>query len=190
MAKKRLNPKEVDQLLTQYRSERRRLMFQLETVREAIRGLKEVRGDNTEEGDETSVKPGSGRPRKTAAEGAVARKSGRRKRRAIKSGGYRLSEWDDVVINAITKTNELQPKEELLKHLMAWARKNEPAMKEAEVEAKLTRILQKLSGRRGVLGTHRSGLRRGYHYGLKEWFFTSSGKLRKQHLEKLVLTAE
>jgi hypothetical protein len=50
MAKKRLNPKEVDQLLTQYRSERRRLMFQLETVREAIRGLKEVRGDNTEEG--------------------------------------------------------------------------------------------------------------------------------------------
>jgi hypothetical protein len=120
----------------------------------------------------------------------VARRSGRRKRRAIKSGGYRLSEWDDVVINAITKTNELQPKEELLKHLMAWARKNEPAMKEAEVEAKLTRILQKLSGRRGVLGTHRSGLRRGYHYGLKEWFFTSSGKLRKQHLEKLVLTAE
>ena len=83
MAKKRLNPKEVDQLLTQYRSERRRLMFQLETVREAIRGLKEVRGDNTEEGDETSVKPGPGRPRKTAAEGAVARKSGRRKRRAI-----------------------------------------------------------------------------------------------------------
>ena len=87
MAKKRLNPKEIDQLLTQYRSERRRLMFQLETVREAIRGLKEVRGDNTVEGDETLVKRGPGRPRKTDAEGAVARKSGRRKRRVRRRRG-------------------------------------------------------------------------------------------------------
>jgi hypothetical protein len=53
---------------------------------------------------------------------------------------------------------------------------------------KLTRVLQKLSGKRGVLGAHRSGLRRGYHYGLKDWFFASSGALRKQHYDKLVLT--
>lgn len=187
MAKRRLNPKEVDQLLTQYRSERRRLMFQLETVREAIRDLKALHGGEPEEGDETPVKRGPGRPRKAETVDRKAAKPGRRKRREIKNGGYRLSEWDNVVINAITKTNELLPKEELLKHVIAWARKNEPAMKESEVEAKLTRVLQKLSGKRGVLGAHRSGLRRGYHYGLKEWFFTSSGKLRKQHLEKLVL---
>ena len=190
MAMKRLNPKEVDQLLTQYRSERRRLMFQLETVREAIRGLKSVHGDKGDDQDETMVKRGPGRPRKADTGASASKKTGRRKRREIKNGGYRLSEWDNVIIGAITKTNELLPKEELLKHLVAWARKNEPAMKEAEVEAKLTRVLQKLSGQRGVLGTHRSGLRRGYHYGLKEWFFASSGKLRKQHLGKLVLGDE
>ena len=71
---------------------------------------------------------------------------------------------------------------------MVWAKKNEPLMQEDEIDVKLTRVLQKLSGKRGVLGTHRSGLRRGYHYGLKDWFFASSGALRKQHYDKLVLT--
>lgn len=72
----------------------------------------------------------------------------------------------------------------------SWAKKNHPTLSEAEVEAFLTRTLQKLSGRKKLLGTHHSGLRRGYHYGLKDWFFQSSGKLRKQHLDRLVLTTE
>ena len=38
-----------------------------------------------------------------------------------------------------------------------------------------------------MLGPYHSGLRRGNHYGLKEWFFNSSGKLRSQHLDRLVL---
>jgi hypothetical protein len=82
------------------------------------------------------------------------------------------------------------PKEELLDHAKAWAKKEEPGMKAAEVEAFLTRTLQKLSGRKKLLGTHHSGLRRGYHYGLMDWFFRSSGKLRRQHLQRLVLTKE
>ncbi|MFN9324257.1 MAG: hypothetical protein ACK6A5_02585 [Flavobacteriales bacterium] len=40
MAKRRLNEKDIKELLTQYRSERRRLIFQLDRVREAIAGLK------------------------------------------------------------------------------------------------------------------------------------------------------
>ena len=190
MAKKRLNPKEVQQLLGQYRSERRRLMFQLENVREAIRELKAVGGDQSDEGEEAAPKRGPGRPRKPVTTQKYKRKPGRRKKREIKNGGYRLSEWDNVIVDAITKRNELLPKEELKKHLIGWARKNEPAMKEDELEVKLTRVLQKLSGKRGVLGTYRSGLRRGYHYGLKDWFFQSTGKLRKQHLSKLVLNDE
>ena len=60
-------------------------------------------------------------------------------------------------------------------------------MSAPEVEVKITRVLQKLSGKRGELGTHRTGLRRGYHYGLKEWFFASSGLLRRSYLDKLVI---
>jgi hypothetical protein len=76
---------------------------------------------------------------------------------------------------------------EILKAAQAWAKKNEPRMKAADVELKLTRVLQKLSGKRAQLGTYRSGLRRGYHYGIKPWFFASTGKLRGKYLGKLDL---
>jgi hypothetical protein len=192
MARKRLSPKEVAELLSQYRSERRRLMYQLETVREAMRELKAINGDTSAEDDDKPAKRGPGRPRK---EGAATtrkyrRKPGRRKKRTIKNGGYRLNEIDTVVVDAITKKGQLLPKEDLRNHLISWARKNEPAMKEPEIDLALTRSLQKLSGKCGVLKTYRSGLRRGYHYGLAEWFFASTGKLRKQHLDRLVLSTD
>jgi len=192
MPAKKLNDKEIGQLLSQYRSERRRLMFQLETVRSAMRELKRGLSDSpAPAAGEVPVKRGPGRPRKTDAEKALTRKKpGRRKKRTIEGGGYRLNEWDKMILDTIRGRNELLPKEELLAATMAWAKKNEPALGKEEVEAKLTRVLQKLSGRRGELGTHRTGLRRGYHYGLKEWFFASSGLLRKQHYDKLVLVAE
>lgn len=189
MPPKKLSEKDVEQLLIQYRSERRRLMFQLENIRAAIADLKALRGDNTkEEATEAVPKRGPGRPRKAeSAKVKRGRKPGRPKKRRV-DGGYRLSPWDNVVLDTIRNKQMLLPKEDLMKALMAWAKKNEPSMAEKEVEDKLTRVLQKLSGKRGMLGTHRTGLRRGYHYGLKEWFFASSGKLRQQHLDKLVLT--
>lgn len=192
MPPKRLSEKEISQLLGQYRSERRRLMFQLDTVRTAIRDLKAgLNGAPAPSTAEAPVKRGPGRPRKTDAEKALTRKKpGRRKKRTIEGGGYRLNDWDNTILETIRSRNQLLPKEELLIAVSAWAKKNEPAMSAEEVEAKLTRVLQKLSGKRGELGTHRTGLRRGYHYGLKEWFFASSGLLRKQHYDKLVLVAD
>jgi hypothetical protein len=192
MPKKRLDAKDVAELLAQYRSERRRLLYQLDTVREAMRELKAIHGDNSPEDDEKPVKRGPGRPRKegTAPTRKYRRKPGRRKKRTIKDGGYRLNEWDTAVVEAITAKGLLLTKEDLRDHLGAWAHKNEPSMKEADIELALTRSLQKLSGKRGVLKTYRSGLRRGYHYGLSEWFFASTGKLRKQHLDRLVLSKD
>ncbi len=190
MPKKRLDPKDVAELLAQYRSERRRLQYQLDTVREAMRELKAIHGDNSGDDEDKPVKRGPGRPRKegSATPRKYRRKPGRRKKRTIKDGGYRLNEWDTAVVDAITSKGLLLTKEDLRDHLLAWARKNDPALKEGDVELALTRSLQKLSGKRGVLMTYRSGLRRGYHYGLSDWFFASTGKLRKQHLDRLVLT--
>lgn len=193
MPNKRLSEKDIDQLLNQYRSERRRLSFQLETVRQAIKDLKGVRRPTPADSISGApvIKRGPGRPRKTEA-GTIGHsaKPGRRKKRQIKDGGYRLSDWDSMVIDTISRTDRLLPKEEILKNAIDWAKKEHPEMSEADVEAKITRVLQKLSGKRGELGTHRSGLRRGYHYGVKDWFFASSGKLRKQHLNKLILQEE
>ncbi len=175
MAKRRLNESDVDELLTQYRSERRRLIFQLERVREAIADLKNG-------GIGVPAKRSTGATKTTRR-----RKPGRRKRRTIKDGGYRLSNWDEMVIKTITDKERMLPKADLMAASVKWAKRNEPSMSEEEVAGKLTRVLQKLSGKRGVLGVHRSGLRRGYHYGLKDWFFASSGGLRKKHLDKLVI---
>lgn len=192
MASKKLNEKEIAQLLSQYRSERRRLLFQLERVRSAMRDLKAGLETGTVTSSEEPVKRGPGRPKGSTnvKKAAPKKKPGRRKKRTITGGGYRLNEWDQVVMNAIDKQNMLLPKEDLHVAVMEFAKKSAPEMTEEEVQAKLTRVLQKLSGKRGVLGTHRSGLRRGYHYGLKDWFFESSGLLRKQHYDKLVLIAE
>jgi hypothetical protein len=191
MAKKRLNEKDIDQLLGHYRAERRRLSFQLELVRGTIVDLKKRKAgaaatpkSGTVSADGTP-KRGPGRPRKNAS---VPAKVGRPRKRERKERA--LNEWDNVVISAINTTGRLLPKEDILAYAESWARKNEPSLPKAEVETFVTRSLQKLSGRKKMLGTHHSGLRRGYHYGLKDWFFTSSGKLRRQHYDRLVLNED
>ena len=179
MAAKRLNTEDIDELLANYRAERRRLNFQLTRVREAIAELKAVR-----DGKPIPARSGA----KPATTKATRRKPGRRKKREIKDGGYRLNPWDLMVIELIRSKDRLLPKEDIMAHAHKWAAKNEPKMSSEEVEAKVTRTLQKLSGKRGELGTHRTGLRRGYHYGIKDWFFATSGKLKKAMFDKLVLS--
>ena len=195
MAKKRLPEKDIDQLLIHYRSERRRLTFQLDTVRTAILGLKKAKSSmpvvpkapSTITLPDGTVKRRPGRPRKGEVVVKKAKRGpGRPPKRVHKP--RELNKWDNMVMNAITTSDRLLPKGLLLAQARTWAAKQEPRMKAPEVEIFLTRTLQKLSGRKDLLGTHHSGLRRGYHYGLKDWFFNSSGKLRKQHLDKLVLT--
>ncbi len=194
MAKKRLSEKDVDQLLSHYRSERRRLNFQLGLVRSTITDLKKnrantpVRATSTTSSVPGEVKRGPGRPRKSEAAVKTPGKPGRPKRRERKE--RQLNEWDNVILEGINTSGRLLPKEELLDRAISWASENEPTLSKEEVEAFVTRSLQKLSGKKKLLGTHHSGLRRGYHYGLKDWFFQSSGKLRKQHYDRLVLSPE
>ncbi len=194
MAKRRLSEKNIDQLLVHYRNERRRLSYQLDLVRAAISDLKKEREEvaslpkTAATSSSDAPKRGPGRPRKDASAVKTPGKPGRP--RKIERKERPLNEWDNVVVDAISTSGLLLPKEEILDYAKTWAAKNEPALSTEEVEAFLTRSLQKLSGKKKMLGTHHSGLRRGYHYGLKDWFFQSSGKLRKQHYERLVLSPE
>ncbi len=196
MAKtRRLSEKDIDQLLGHYRAERRRLSFQLENVRAAIIDLKRTlnalpRTKGSGAAAKAAPKRGPGRPKGSVSKPAKRGKRGPGRPPKPKRKPRELNGWDTMVLNAIKSTGRLLPKEELLTAAKKWAGSNEPGMKAPEVEAHLTRTLQKLTGRRKMLGTHHSGLRRGYHYGLKEWFFASSGKLRKQHYDRLVLTKE
>ncbi len=194
MAKKRMNQNDLEHLLGHYRSERRRLNFQLGLVRNALKDLRKTKASmpkappkpNVIVLPDGTVKRRPGRPRK----GEVVMKKpkrgpGRPPKRVRPTRA--LNAWDTMVINSIKTTGRLLPKEEILKQAISWAGANEPAMKKPEVEIFVTRTLQKLSGKKKMLGTHHTGLRRGHHYGLKEWFFNSSGKLRRQHFDRLVL---
>ena len=181
MAGERMSKNDVEHLLKLYFSERRRLMFQLERVRASIaelkrrKVLKEEKEENSAEG---LPKRGPGRPPKT--EGAPARrgrKPGRRKKRTTKNGGYRLNPWDLMVRESIERSG-LLVKEDLLAIATEWAKRNDPKRKGKAIDIKLTQTLQKLSGKRGILGKQRTGDRRGYHYGLKDWFFKNANKLR------------
>lgn len=192
MAKRRLNEKNIDQLLAHYRNERRHLVYQLDLVKAAIEDLKQqkVSGGSGTDGKEATdgvkevkVKRGPGRPK--GSTNKVAGKPGRPKKRERKE--RELNEWDKMVIDTITERGLLLPKEDLLDAATTWAKVYKPQLSKPEVETFLTRTLQKLSGKKKLLGTHHSGLRRGYHYGLIDWFFQSSGKLRKQHYDRLVL---
>lgn len=188
MAKRRLSSENVEELITHYQNERRRLTYQLDLVKEALADLKIRQQDPAETASTTTTvqpKRGPGRPRKTAEVKKTGRKPGRPKKRVRKE--RELNEWDSAVLDSISSTGRLMPKDELLEHLIAWAKVNKPGISEEEVQAFLTRTLQKLSGKKKLLGTHQSGLRRGYHYGLIDWFFKSSGRLRKNHYHRLVL---
>lgn len=202
MAKKRLGEKDIDQLMVHYRSERRRLMFQLDQVRLALKDLKRALTSLPRTGTKPAgkisgsrskadpgVKRGPGRPRKNpTAQERTKRGPGRPPKRVRPE--RQLNEWDQMVLGSIKSSGKLLPKEEIMEYATKWAAVNQPSMKKAEVEQYVTRTLQKLSSKKGLLGTHHTGLRRGYHYGLKDWFFSSSGKLRRQHYDKLVLTKD
>ena len=193
MAKKRMNANDLDHLLSHYRSERRRLSFQLELARTAIRDLKKQQAALPKVAQKPAVtilpdgtvKRRPGRPRKGEVIVKVKKKPGRKPKQKRRKRA--LNNWDNVVINAITNTGRLLPKEDIMKYAKMWAATNEPTMPAEEVEVMITRALQKLSAIKKLLGAHHTGLRRGNHYGLIDWFFKSSGKLRKPHFGKLVI---
>lgn len=189
MALARLKKEELEKLLREYFAERRLLMYKLDRVREAITELKSLKALKTgadDESDEvTAVKRGPGRP-KSVVKPAVRkrRKRGRPRKRRVE-GGYRLNDWDNMISGAITSAKRLLTKQELLDHAIVWAKKNHPTLRAADVDQKVIRALVKLTGKRGVLGKHRTGKVRGLHYGLVDWFF--HGKLRQEHKGKVIL---
>ena len=197
MAKRRLNQGDLDVLLAQYRAERRRLNFQLGLVRNALKDLKRAQAalpkvppkPNVVVLPDGTVKRRPGRPRKGEVVPKKPKRGPGRPPKRVRPP-RELNAWDNMVLNAIRTSGKLMPKDEIMKHAIHWAGSNEPGMKKPVIETFVTRTLQKLSGRKKMLGMHHTGLRRGNHYGLKEWFFQSSGKLRRQHLDRLVLTKD
>lgn len=190
---------EIDLLLRHYRTERRVLGFQMKQTRITIKDLQKLRNAAEKEGAAKIKKlgiqkRGPGRPRKNPVPPPITeapvrkrkRGPGRPKRKAGEAP--RMNDWDKAIIAAITSKGELMTKQAIREEMRIWAKKNQSDVATSDVEVYVTRALQKLTkGYTRSLGMYHSGLRRGNHYGLIEWFFRSNGKLRPSSLNRLNL---
>jgi len=174
----RLSETEIDELLSTYRSQRKQLNYQMGLVKTAIKDLKDTRVRKEERAIEQAEHRANA-PRKTK------RKPGRRKKRTV-VGGYKVNPWDQFVIDTITTHDRLMTKAEMITIAKDWAKQNSIKATAAEREIKITRSLNKLGGKRHDIGKHRTGVGRGLHYGIGEWFFSNTGKMKAVFKDKIV----
>ncbi len=122
---------------------------------------------------ESKKKPG--RPPKSDEEKKSA-KASKKESGEKQEAGYRLSDWDDLVINCLkTKQKAL-----ITSDFVDIAKEN-PDIKsgEAQIKVKLNRSLHKLSNKKGLLvKVEHAG--RGFAYALNEWL-NNKGELPKKY---------
>ncbi|MCB9291436.1 MAG: hypothetical protein H6560_29305 [Lewinellaceae bacterium] len=122
----------------------------------------------------TGKKRGPGRPPKSkSAESSP--KTTKKERSEKKGAGYRLSEWDQFVINSLKEKQQAMITQDFLDIAKAA-----PDIKsgEAQIKVKLNRSLHKLANKKEALvKVEHPG--RGYAYAMKEWL-NNKGELPKK----------
>ena len=133
-------------------------------------------------------KRGPGRPPKKAASATVksktASKSTAPKKRGRKPnqkvGGYRLSEWDALIVDGIKQAGKALIKPELLSLAEQKNKAERLGMDDAAINVKISQCLHKLSNRRDdLVKVNYPG--RGFAYALGEWK-NSKGEVPKKYL--------
>ncbi len=105
-------------------------------------------------------KRGPGRPpkAKSASTGTKSSSTGRKKR-VVKGGGYKLSDWDKFLIHTIQQSSSPM----INKEILAVAKEKYKNESESNLSGKISRSIHKLANKRKVLKKHKyEG--RGYAY--------------------------
>jgi uncharacterized coiled-coil protein SlyX len=182
MARITLTLNEIDDLITAYKSSLKKLRFQMDHTTQTLRDLQEMRELKKEkmtpqpkekkaavEGEE-KVKPAKKTP---------GRKPGRKKK-SVRSQGYRLSDWDNSIIETIRANDKPMTSGDLVVAIMEKEAAEGANPDEKLTKGKVARSLQKLANKRGTLRKHPTR-GKGFAYGLGEWFFAKTGKLKKAY---------
>ena len=94
-----------------------------------------------------------------------------------KSGGYRLSDWDTFVLDALEDFGKVMINSELYDLALVKNKEDKMGLSEDDVRGKLVRSIHKLANKRmEIAKAPFPG--KGYAYGLTSWF-TGSGNLKK-----------
>lgn len=109
-------------------------------------------------------------PVKTAKKANFAKKA-----KKAEKNGYKLSSWDQYVIESIKQSNQIRITQEIIDFVKNKATADKLNTSEEEIKNKVTRSLQKLANRRNdIIKVPYKG--KGFAYAIPAWF-SSKGKL-------------
>lgn len=198
MANSRLGLDEVQALIQTYTAEKAKLEFQLRNTNEIIEQLLKRKSKlsskavkTLESAAKTALRPkrGPGRPPKARPTSAEAPKRRGRppKAKAVESGnskagtaeGYRLSDWDNLLLDTLEQKGRALKKVEIDEIFRDFAKTVEPGWSDAQIYTKASRVIHKLANKRGTI-RKQDIPGKGYAYGLSGWF-AKNGKIKKDH---------
>lgn len=204
MANLKLGSSDVKQLVANYESKQRQLQFELDQTKRMIRSLKStlpaIEEAESEQAAilaevETTIQdisipsPGAkrrGRP-VGSKNGAKAKKTVKtpkasKKKEKTRASGYRLSEYDQEVFNALQSTGRAMINAQIVSFIEEEKQQKGENPGAEEIQKMVVRSLQKLANRRDdIKKVPYNG--RGMAYALPEWL-NGQGVIKKKHAHK------
>ena len=125
-----------------------------------------------------------GRPAKKATTGATTKTAPKKTRTASRStgkkGGYRLNEWDELVLATLNDRQKVSVFSDFHEKATAKAKSEGRSVDDKTLYSRINQSLHKLANKRDVLVKvpHKG---RGYAYGLKEWKSPSGKGVQKKY---------
>lgn len=136
-------------------------------------------GDPTGPGNPKKLKKKRGPKGKAEKVQLIIPKISTRKTRSGEGniGGYRLSEWDQFILQTLADTGHVLINSELMDMAFEKSKSEKLNLTQEEVRGKMVRSIHKLANKRGaIIKAPFPG--KGFAYGLAAWF-TGTGKLKK-----------
>ncbi|TVR82840.1 MAG: hypothetical protein EA409_03985 [Saprospirales bacterium] len=119
-------------------------------------------------------------PKKTPKKRKPAQSKGKRKR-VVKTDGYRLSDWDTFIVRSLEDTDRILRNADFYELAKEWIKTTGEEIDNTEIRGKISRSIHKLANKRGyIIKVKYPG--RGNAYALPDWF-TKDGKLKKMHAD-------
>ena len=113
-----------------------------------------------------------------SSSGSSKKSSGKKSSKKKESEGYRLSDWDEMVIQSIEKAGQALKNKEIFDFAEDWAKKEGKKTDEKGIKQKISQSLHKLANKRNrLIKVDAEG--RGYAYAPSKW--TSNGKLKSKY---------
>lgn len=192
MPRRKFTDQEVKDLISFYKSELKKLQFRIGEIKEVLEKLQGKVKDEEEGVAEDAVEKPAKASRKARTPKAAkeprapkepAKKKGRPKKRGRKKkrAPYKLNQYDTFVLEHLAKEDRLLSRKDIENGLREFLISQGEDASEDQIGTKVTRILQKLGTKRGSIKKFAiSG--RGYGYGLEDWFFGTTGKLKRKYI--------